>query len=455
MNNALAQKFTFWKLIRFAMPTAIMMVFLSLYTIVDGIFISRFVGTDALSATNIVFPVITIVMAIGVMLSTGSTAIIARKMGEGKLQEANQNFTLIVLVTIGLSIFLGSFGYLFRKPLITLLGSNAVLFPYCEDYLKYMLMFLTPFMLQILFQPIFVAAGNPHLGLGLTVIAGILNIILDYLFMGVMHLGIKGAAFGTVSGYCITSIVGMIYFFVCRKTLYFVKPTFSLKMLLEACINGSSEMVTNLANSVITFLFNMVMMRLLGEDGVAAITIILYAQFLFTSLYVGFCNGVAPVISYNYGSQNNKQLKRLFNFCLIFFGISSIMIFFGSLICAKPIVHIFTPTTSNTFAIALKGFKLFAWSYLFTGANIFTSAFFTALSNGKISAIISFLRTFVFIIIGIMIFPALLGVTGVWIAVPIAELCTLAVSAYLLISQNKTYHYLTLKEHKEKALTRN
>lgn len=442
MNNALSQEFNFWGLIKFALPTAVMMMFLSLYSIVDGIFISRLVGTDALSAVNIIFPLITIVMAIGIMLATGGTAIIARKMGEGKPEEANQNFSLIVVVTVGASILFSIFGLLFMNPLIDLLGASDVLRPYCQDYLKIMLVFMPAFMLQILFQPIFVAAGKPNLGLVLTVATGVLNAILDYIFMGPMAMGIKGAALGTVSGYCLIALAGIIYFSTQKKSLYFVKPKLDLKMLLEACTNGSSEMVTNLASSVITFLFNMAMMKFLGEDGVAAITIILYAQFLFTSLYLGFCSGVAPVISYNYGSQNLKQLKRTLKSCLIFIGTSSVVIFIGSFILASTVVNVFTPKTSNTYMIAIRGFKLFALTYLLTGINIFASSLFTALSNGKISAIISFLRTFVFIILGIMIFPIFLSVDGIWIAVPVAELCTLIFSIYFIKSQNKNYHYL-------------
>lgn len=441
MQQILARKFGCGALIRFALPTMVMMLFMSLYTIVDGIFVSRMIGTTALSATNIVYPVINIVIAVAVMLGTGGSAVIARQMGEGKTDAAKRNFSWIVLVGVAAGFAISVFGMLFLDPLCRMLGATPELLGYCRDYLGTLLLFAPAAILHMLFQAFFVTAGKPALGLCLTVLAGFSNALLDYLMMGPLGLGIRGAALATASGYLIPAIVGVLYFLFSKGSLRFAKPSFDGRILLSACGNGSSEMVTNISSAVITFLFNVMMLQYLGENGVAAVTIVLYSRFLLTALYMGFSLGVAPVVSYQYGSRDTVPLRKVYKICLGVIGVSSVAVFAASILLAKSIVQIFTPPDSAVYGIAVRGFILFSISYLFSGCNIFSSALFTALSNGKVSAAISFSRTFVWIAFGLWALPPILQADGLWLAVPLAELLTAILSVFFLRKLRDRYGY--------------
>lgn len=443
MSNSITKDFKFFSLIRFSLPTMIMMIFMSLYTIVDGIFISRLLGTDALSASNIVFPVISIILAVGIMLSTGGSALIARKLGEGKEKEARESFSFLLLISFLFGVIILILGILFIKPIICILGATDVLLPYCIDYLSVSLFLAPAAMLQMMFQTFFVTAGKPFIGLLLTISGGIANMVLDYLFMGPFQMGISGAALATGIGQLIPAVIGLFYFFFIRHSLYITKPVFRFSVIKESCLNGSSEMVTNLSCAIVTYLFNITMLNFLGEAGVAAITIVLYGQFLFNALYMGFSMGVAPVISYNYGSQNHPLLRRIFKICINFISISSIIITLTALVSSPVIVGIFTPTGTDTYYIAQTGFFLFSINYLFAGINIFASSMFTAFSDGKVSAWISFIRTFVLIVLNILLLPYFLGVNGVWLAVPVAEFMTLFLSVYFFYKKRKLYHYIS------------
>lgn len=442
MTNSIAQKFNFFSLLRFALPTMVMMVFMSLYTIVDGAFVSRLVGSNALSAVNIVYPFINVLFACGIMLATGGSAIVAKQLGEQKEQQARENYSLITFVAfvIGLIFLIG--GIIFLTPICKMLGATPLILSDCKQYLGVLLLFAPVTMLQMIFQVFFVTAGNPTLGLILTVAGGFVNMILDYIFMGPLRMGAAGAAIATGLGQTITVVVGLLYFALYRRNLYFVKPVFRSRVLVDSCGNGASEMVSNLSMAVVTFLFNMIMIRMLGEDGVAAITIVLYGQFLFSSIYLGFSMGVAPVISYNYGDNNYLQLQRIFKICITFLTVTSIVILVLSLIFAKSIVGFFTGPGTETYAIAVVGFPLFSLNYLFAGINIFASAMFTAFSDGKTSAVISFCRTFVFIVISILALPYVIGITGVWLAVPLAEIVTLLVTLVYFKRKKAIYHYI-------------
>lgn len=443
MSNILSQKFTTWTLLKFTAPTIIMMVFMSLYTMVDGVFVSNLIGENALSAVNMVYPIQSIIIAIAIMFATGGSAVIAKKMGEGNSQEAKRNFSLIIAVSIGIGIVVLMLGLLFIEPIITLLGATEALYNYCYDYLSILILFTPLAMLQMLFQFLFVTAGKPNYGLVATVAGGVANIVLDYVFMYSFGMGIAGAALATGIGYSIPAIFGLLYFaFNKTGVLCFTKFKFDMKVLLQACMNGSSEMVTNLATAVTTFLFNIIMIRYLGENGVAAVTIVLYAQFLLTAVYLGFSSGVAPVFSYNYGEENTQELKKIFKISMLFITISSVVIFILSIVFTPNIVSIFVKEQSEVFPIAINGFLLFSIGYLFTGFNIFASAMFTAFSNGKISAIISFARTFIFIILGIIFLPKFMGVSGIWLAVPFAEIVTLVLSFFFIVKLKKFYQYL-------------
>ena len=343
MSNSIAKDFKFFSLLRFALPTMVMMIFMSLYSIVDGIFISRLLGTNALSAANIVYPVISIVFAVGIMLSTGGSALIAKKLGEGKEREAREDFSFLTLISFLFGIAILLIGNIFIEPIVRALGSTDALLPYCVDYLSVSLLLAPAAMLQMMFQTFFVTAGKPLIGLMLTISGGVANMILDYLFMGPFNMGISGAALATGIGELIPAVIGLFYFLFTRHSLYLTKPVVRFQVLKESCFNGSSEMVTNLSTAVVTYLFNITMLKFLGEPGVAAITIVLYGQFLFNALYMGFSMGVAPVISYNHGSQNLPLLKRIFKICIGFISISSILITIMALVSSPVIVEIFTP----------------------------------------------------------------------------------------------------------------
>lgn len=442
MSNSIAKDFKFFSLLRFALPTMVMMIFMSLYSIVDGIFISRLLGTNALSAANIVYPVISIVFAVGIMLSTGGSALIAKKLGEGKEREAREDFSFLTLVSFLFGIAILLIGNIFIEPIVRALGSTDALLPYCVDYLSVSLLLAPAAMLQMMFQTFFVTAGKPLIGLMLTISGGVANMILDYLFMGPFNMGISGAALATGIGELVPAVIGLFYFLFTRHSLYLTKPVVRFQVLKESCFNGSSEMVTNLSTAVVTYLFNITMLKFLGEPGVAAITIVLYGQFLFNALYMGFSMGVAPVISYNHGSQNLPLLKRIFKICIGFISISSILITIMALVSSPVIVEIFTPIGSATYDIAKTGFFLFSINYIFAGINIYSSSMFTAFSDGKVSALISFVRTFVLIVLNILLLPYLIGVNGVWLAVPAAEFMTLFLSVYLFYKKRDVYHYL-------------
>lgn len=441
MAQSIGQKFTPAALLRFAFPSMVMMMLMSCYTIVDGIFISRFLGDNALSSVNIVYPVINILLAIGVMLATGGSAVVAKKMGEGKQDEAKQDFSMFTAIGVGASLVILAATLLFLEPVCRMLGANDALLNNCMAYLRTVILFAPACMLQSLFQAFFVTAGKPHIGLTLIVSAGICNGILDYVFLGPLGFGIEGAALATGIGQMIPAVFGVCYFFFVKGDLHFTGFRVYGKTLGAACVNGSSEMVTNLSNAVITYLFNQTMLRLAGESGVAAITIILYAEFLFNALYLGFSMGVAPVISYHYGAKNDAELQNIYRISRRFVILSSFVIMAASFLSSNGIVGIFVDSGTQTYALAVEGFSLFSLAFLFSGFNIFSSALFTALSDGKTSAIISFIRTFGFIVVSLLTLPALFGVTGVWMAIPTAEFFTMFLSWYFHRSKRSIYHY--------------
>lgn len=347
------------------------------------------------------------------MLATGGNAIVSRKMGAGEGQEAKEAFTLLMITGAVIGFLILLCGTIWIDPIIYALGASDLLFPYCKGYLMTLLLFIPANVLQTLFSNLFATAGKPGLGFGLSVLAGIANIILDYVFIALCGLGIRGAALGTGFGYLIPTVVGLIYFARSKGALAFAKPKLKWEIIKESCFNGSSEMVGQLAAAITTFLFNNTMMDLLGEDGVAAITIVIYSQFLLNTLYIGYSMGVAPVIGYNYGSKNSVQQKKVFKISIGFIAAASVLIFAVSMFGGSYIVRLFAEEPSEVYQIAANGFTIFSFSFLFCGLNTFTSAMFTALSNGKVSAILSFLRTFGLLAGGILLLPRVLGITGV------------------------------------------
>ena len=430
MSHSINQDITPLGLLKFAVPSIVMMVFMSLYTIVDGIFVSRFLGSNALSALNIVYPVINVAIALSTMIGTGGSAIISKYLGEGKKKRAREALTQFVLLTLLLSVILLVPSEIFLTPISRFLGASDVLLADCRIYLGASMLFIPACMLQTVFQSFLVTAGRPGFGLVLMVGAGILNMLLDYVMIVPLQMGIAGAALATGIGQCIPAVLGLGFFVVSKGELRFCRFKVSGKEILNACYNGSSEMISQLSNAVITFLFNIVMMSLAGEYGVAAITILLYGQFLFNAAYMGFSIGISPIVGFQYGAGNRTKLRKIYRVSFVFVAISSVAVTATAIFFSPAIVSVFTKE-QRTWELASVGFRLFAINFLFSGINIASSGFFTALSNGKVSALISFGRTLVFIVISLLILPRIFGIVGAWIAVPVAEFLTLIISGWM------------------------
>lgn len=439
---SLESKITPGFLIRFTLPTVVMMVFNSFYTMVDGGFVSNFAGTNALSAINIVFPIINLVLAVGIMLASGGSAVVATQLGEKKAEKARKSFSLIVLVGVLFGIIFAVIGMVFTKEIVIALGADEAVYQYGYDYAFYMSMFAPFAILQILFQFFFVTAGKPHLGLICTIVGGVSNIVFDYILIVPLDMGIKGAAIATGIGFIIPAVTGMIYFSLGRKReLRFARPGFDLQVILKTCTNGSSEMVSNLSVAITTYLFNYMMMKYLGADGVAAITIVLYAQYLFTAVFLGYTSGIAPLFSYNYGAKNKARLQKLFRMSNISVAVCSVAACALSILLANVVVQIFAKQGTVVYDLAIHGMYLFAPGFLFMGFNIFASGLFTSLSNGKISAILSFLRTFAFIVAAIAFLPMVLQVDGIWLSIPAAEFLAVLVAVWFMVRYQKVYEY--------------
>lgn len=442
MHSSLGTKITTGSLLRFAFPTIISMIFMGFYTTVDGMFVSRLVGTNALSAVNIMFPLITAALAVGTMLGAGGSAVVAKKMGEGKSQEARKNFSLLAIVSLVIGIALSAVSFLFLNPMIHFLGADDTLFVFCRDYAVPTLILLPAMLVSMMLQPFFIAAGKAPLGLVLSILGGVTNIVLDYVFIAIFGWGIAGAAAATGIGYTLTGILGILYFLLARKgSIYFVRPSLDFAVILKTCTNGSSEMITNLATGLTTLLMNNILMSMIGPDGVASITIILYAYTLLSSAYIGYSMGIAPIISYNYGKKDTDQLKKVYKISIRMILAASIATFIFSLLLSSLLVSIFTPKGTVVYNMAVEGFRMFSVCFLFMGFNVYSSAMFTALSNGMVSAIISFLRTLVFVVAASLLLPYLIGLNGVWLAIPVAELLGLGVTIYYFKTKKSYYHY--------------
>lgn len=435
--KTLDRKLNFFKLIRFAFPSMIMMVVMSVYTVVDGVFVSVYVGTDALSSVNIILPLYSLLLAIGIMFGTGGTAYVSKLLGQGKQVEAKRAFTLIIISAVALTSAIALLIYAFNESIFRMLGADDVLLPYCKEYFLILLIFTAPIILQVAFQDFMIANGKPVLGFILTIAAGLANVLLDYVFIVVCNMGIKGAAIATGIGNTIAAVGGLIYFSVTRGSLKFAIPKVNIKCVLLSCYNGSSEMVSNISNAIVIMVFNLYMMKTVGSDGVAAVTIICYAQFLINALYIGFSIGVAPIIGYNYGARELKYLNKMLTSCYLFVLGSSVVLFLISYFSSGVLTSVFSSKGSAVQILAEHGMKLFSIGFIFSGLNIFTSAMYTALSNGKISALISFMRTLFFTLISLYSLTALFGIDGLWLAIPVAEFVTLIGCIAITIFKHK------------------
>lgn len=442
MDTKLAQHFTYGKLLKFVFPSIVMMVFTSIYCVVDGLFVSNFVGKTAFASINLIMPFIMGLTALGFMMGTGGSAIVAKTLGEGKPEKANEYFSLIVYTTIIGGLILSILGMFLVRPVSILLGAEGELLENCVLYGRITFISLTAFMLQNVFQSFFVTATKPKLGLAVIVSAGVTNMVLDYLFIAVLGFGLAGAAIATVCGELIGGLFPIFYFSRENSSLLKLGRTkFNGSILLKTCTNGSSELMTNLSSSVVNSLYNIQLLKFTGEDGVAAYGTIMYVSFIFVAIFIGYSIGSAPIISYNYGSGNNKELQNMSKKSLSLISIWAVGLFVLAQVISTPLATIFVGYDHDLFLLTRHGFRIYCVTFLINGFNIYGSAFFTALSNGLISATISFLRTLIFQIAAILILPAIFGINGIWIAVAMAELLTLCFTATFFIKQRKVYHY--------------
>lgn len=443
MQIQLSGHFTLKKLLRFVFPSIIMMVFTSIYSIVDGLFVSNFVGKTPFAAINLVMPVLTILGSFGFMIGAGGTAIVGKTLGEGDGEKANRYFSMFIYVVIGLGVVFGLSGILFMRPLAMFLGANGNMLEHCVLYGRVILLALPFFMLQNSFQNFFVMAEKPHLGLGISVISGVINIVFDALFILVFRWGLFGAAFATAISQVAGAVIALIYFARRNDSLLRLIPEIRLegKILWKACANGASEMVGNLAASVVTMLYNLQLMRLIGEDGVAAYGVIAYFGFIFSAIFYGYAVGCSPIVSYQFGADNRKELKNLFWKSLGIIGFTGIVMVLLSRLGAVPLSKMFVGYDAELFQITVHAFKIYCMAFLFSGFSAFGSAFFTALNDGLVSALISFLRTFIFEIGSILLLPLILGVDGIWAAIVVAEFAALIVTVIFFVIKRKKYHY--------------
>lgn len=443
MRIQLSSHFTYRRLIRFTVPTIVMMIFMSLYSIVDGVFVSNFVGKTALAAVNLIYPISMGLNAMGFMLGTGGSAIVARTLGEEKKALAQEIFSLMVYMTLALSVVLSAVGYVFTPQIASLLGAEGQLFQDTVLYGRILFLGQIPFMLQVVFQCFFVTAEKPGLSLKVNVAAGVTNIVLDALFILGFHWGLAGAAWATVLGQVVGSVVPLIYF--ARENDSLLRLTRHVKLrwrvLGQACLNGSSEMVSNLSSALVNTLYNLQLMALVGEDGVAAYGVIMYVNFVFTGVFMGFALGSSPLVSYHYGAENHDELHNLFSKSLRVMAGAGVILTLAAEATAPLLVGAFTRYDDQLYAMTLYGFRLYALAFLVMGINLWGSAFFTALNNGGVSAAISFLRTLVFQVAAILLLPQVLELNGVWLAIVAAEIPSLAVTAAFLVGKRKKYHY--------------
>ena len=440
-QNAYNKPVTLRNILKFAVPTIAMSVFMSFYTMVDGLFVSNLIGTNALSAINLTAPVIQVVTAISTMLATGGSAVIMKKMGEKTPKEAREDFTFLILVNVAVGLVMTMLGYSLMETIFGSMGLSPEVAGCCTAYLSRYLLFTIPILLMNNFTLYMIASEKAALSLICSVSGGVLNIVLDYVFIGLLNMGISGAAIATGLGYSVTAVAGLFAFSRKKSLLHFTKPAFRFKVLASAAANGCSEMATALVTGIITMMFNWTMLHYVGEDGVAAVTIIMYVLMFAGSLYTGYSYGVAPMLSYYYGEKNHEKLKKLVSTSLKVIAVISLVTVAASFAAARPLVSIFARPDNPVYDLAVTGNRICTLALFFIGFNIFASGMFTALSNGVISAILAFSRSFVFMLITMLILPAIWGINGIWLATPAAELMALALSALMFIKYRKRYQY--------------
>lgn len=442
MNIGLSEHFTYKKLVKFTIPTIIMMIFTSIYGVVDGIFVSNCVGSNAFAAVNLIMPAIMILGTLGFMMGTGGSALVSKTIGEGDKKKANRYFSMLIYLLAIVGFIFTVVGIALVEPMAKLLRADDSMLQNCVTYGRTLLLFLVPFCLQNAFQSFLIVAEKPTFGLIISIVSGVSNMILDFLLIYVFKMGVFGAALATGISQIIGVIIPIIYFATKKNhILQFTKTKFELKPIIKSCINGSSEMLTNLSMSLVNMLFNAQLMKYAGADGVVAFGIIMYVGFIFSGTYIGYSVGTAPIIGYHYGAQNKDELKSLLKKSFILIGVTSVVMTGLAEILSKLLASIFVSYDEGLLNITTNAIRLFSISYLISGFNIFSSSFFTALNNGFVSAAISFMRTLVFQVAMIFLLPAIWGINGIWLAVAVAETLSLFVCIIFLIKNKKKYQY--------------
>lgn len=438
----LSEHFTYKKLFRFVLPSICMMVFSSVYGVVDGLFVSNFVGKTPFAAINLIMPFLMILGGMGFMLGTGGTALVSRLMGAGDKEGANRTFTMVVTFAVALGAVLTAVGMCVVRPVARLFGATDDMIGYCVRYGRIIIGFCTCFMLQNIFQSFLAAAEKPKLGLVVTLIAGCANALLDALFIAVFKWGIVGAAVATGIGQLVGGVIPLVYF--ARKNgslLRLCKTRWALRPLLKTCGNGSSELLTNIASSVVSIFYNLQLMKYLGENGVSAYGVLMYVQFVFISMEIGFAIGSAPIVSYHYGADNRAELKNLFRKSIVVLGLAGVLLTALAQALAVPIAKLFVGYDRELYRLTVSAFRLFSFAFVFSGINVYSSGFFTALNNGTVSALLSFLRAFVFQITFVFVLPLAFGVDGIWWAMFATEAGTFVIAVGFFVGMRKKYGY--------------
>lgn len=443
MTIQLSDHFTYKRLFRFVLPSITMMIFTSIYGVVDGLFVSNFVGKTAFAAVNLIMPFIMILGGVGFMVGTGGSALVAFTLGTGDMEKSNRFFSIMIWFTILCGIIFSIIGIIYTRPIALLLGADESMLETCVIYGRIVLAFNAAYMLQNVFQSFFVTAEKPKLGLITTVIAGVTNMLLDALFIAGFKWGVVGAALATGISQCVGGIIPLIYF-ARPNNQSLLKLSFTkleLSPILKACGNGSSELLSNIATSLISILYNFQLMKFAGENGVAAYGVLMYVQFIFVAIFVGYSVGCAPIIGYHYGAGNYDELQNMRSKSLKIMAISGCVLMLLAQLLATPLAKIFVGYDEQLYNMTVHAFRIFSFSFILAGFNIFTSAFFTALGNGAISAAVSFLRTLVFQMLSVLILPSIFGINGIWFSIAVAEICASVISTVFLITQKKRYHY--------------
>lgn len=442
MKIQLSDHFTYSKLLRYTLPSMVMMVFTSIYGVVDGFFVSNFAGKTAFAAVNLVMPFMMILGGMGFMIGTGGTALVSKVLGEGDRDKANRYFSMMIWLTLLFGGALSVGGVVFMRPVAAFLGATPEMMADCVVYGRITAAFTASFMLQNVFQSFLIAAEKPKLGLAVTVSAGVTNMALDAAFVGALRWGTAGAALATGLSQCVGGLLPLIYFLrPNRSLLRFVRTRLAARPLLRACGNGASELMSNLSSSIVSVIYNFQLLRYLGEDGVSAYGVLMYVQFIFIAVYIGYSIGSAPVVSYHYGAGHSAELKNMLKKSALLTTASGLVLTALAYGLSGPLARLFVGYDAELLALTDHAFRLFSFSFLLAGFNIFASSFFTALNNGVVSAVISFLRTLVFQTSSVLLLPVVLGVDGIWWAITVAELCAFLLSVGFLAANWKKYQY--------------